>query len=254
MAYQSEKIIPYHQSGDSKKEQVERMFDAIADNYDRLNAMMSLGFDRHWRKDAIRSLKAFQPQVILDMATGTGDFAIQAQRELHPTKIVAVDISDGMMELGKIKVKELFLDQIIEFQHQDCADMAFPDGEFDAATVAFGVRNFEDMDKSFREIWRVLKNGGVFVFLELSEPQRFPMKPLYGFYSRFVIPVLGKFFSKDRQAYNYLPASIKAFPQGEAMIGILKKNGFGSVRHKTYTGGVCSLYIAEKQGKENLPK
>ena len=245
MTYKSEKIIPY-QSSDSKKEQVEQMFDAIADDYDRLNAMMSLGLDKHWRKDAIRLLKTFHPQVILDIATGTGDFAIQAQRMLHPAKIVGIDISDGMMEEGKLKVKDLFLDQFIEFQHQDCADMTFANGEFDAATVAFGVRNFEDIDKSFREVLRVLKDGGVFVFLELSTPEHFPMKQLYGFYSRFVIPALGKLFSKDQSAYKYLPESIRAFPQGEAMVAILKKNGFKSVRHKTYTGGVCSLYIAEK--------
>lgn len=245
MTYESEKIIPYA-SDESKKEQVEQMFDAIANDYDHLNTLMSLGFDKHWRKDAIRLLEDFQPQVILDIATGTGDFAIQAQRMLHPAKVVGIDISDGMMEVGKIKVKNLFLDQIIEFQHQDCAGMTFPDGEFDAATVAFGVRNFEDIDKSFHEIHRVLKDDGVFLFLELSTPEHFPMKQLYGFYSRFVIPALGRFFSKDQSAYKYLPASIKAFPQGAAMIAILKKNGFKSVRHKTYTGGVCSLYIAEK--------
>ncbi|MDR1518463.1 MAG: bifunctional demethylmenaquinone methyltransferase/2-methoxy-6-polyprenyl-1,4-benzoquinol methylase UbiE [Dysgonamonadaceae bacterium] len=246
MAYQSEEIIPYRQSGDSKKEQVEQMFDAIAGDYDRLNTMMSLSFDKRWRKNAIRHLNVFRPQLILDIATGTGDFAIQAQRLLHPSKIVAVDISDEMMAVGKIKVKELFLDQIIDFQHQDCAEMTFPDKEFDAATAAFGVRNFEDLDKSFREIWRVLKDGGVFAFLELSVPRRFPMRQLYGFHSRFVIPALGKLFSKDQRAYQYLPESIRAFPQGEAMIAILKKNGFKNVRHKTYTGGVCTLYIAEK--------
>lgn len=245
MTYKSEKIIPY-QSAESKREQVEHMFDAIAADYDRLNAMMSLGFDKHWRKDAIRRLKKYNPKTILDIATGTGDFAIQAQEMLRPSKIVGMDISDGMMEIGKIKVKEAYLDQVISFEHQDCAAMTFSDDSFDAATVAFGVRNFENIDKSFREVHRVLKQGGVFIFLELSTPSRFPMKQLYGIYSRFVIPTLGKLFSKDQSAYRYLPESIKAFSQGEEMVGILKKNGFSDVKFKTYTGGVCTLYIAEK--------
>lgn len=245
MNYKSEKVIPY-ESSESKREQVEQMFDAIAGDYDLLNTLMSLGLDKYWRKDAIVRLKAYQPQVILDIATGTGDFAIQAQRILRPAKITGIDISDGMMEVGKAKVKNAFLDQIIDFQHQDCASMTFGDEEFDAATVAFGVRNFENIDQSFREVHRVLKKGGVFVFLELSTPEYFPMKPLYGFYSRFVIPVLGKLFSRDKAAYRYLPESIKVFPQGNAMVEILKKNGFAKVHHKTYTGGVCSLYIAEK--------
>lgn len=245
MTYKSEKVIPYD-SNKSKKEQVTHMFDEIAPTYDKLNGILSLGLDNWWRKDAIRRLKPYDPRIILDIATGTGDFAILAQKILRPVKIIGIDISDKMMEIGRIKVKNKGLEQIIGFEQQDCSSLTFSENEFDAATVAFGVRNFENIDRSFREILRVLKPGGVFLFMELSSPGHFPMKQLYAIYSKYIIPAMGRLMSTDKNAYKYLPASIAAFPQGKEMEGILKQAGFSNVRSKTYTGGVCTLYIAAK--------
>lgn len=243
--YKSEKIIPYN-SGESKKEQVGQMFDNIAPGYDRLNSVLSLGNDYFWRKSALSKLVPYQPKKILDIATGTGDFAILAEKILKPESIIGIDISEGMMKIGQEKVKEKHLESTITFEQQDCSNMSFPDDSFDAATVAFGVRNFEFIDHSFQEIHRVLKPKGHFLFMELATPVKFPMKQLYLLYAKYVIPTIGRLLSTEKNAYNYLPESIYAFPQGNEMIDILKKNGFKNVRYKTYTGGVCSLYIAEK--------
>lgn len=243
--YKSEKIIPYN-SGDSKKEQVAQMFDNIAPGYDRLNSVLSIGNDYFWRKDALKKLIPFQPKKILDIATGTGDFAILAEKLLQPDSIIGIDISEGMMNVGQAKVKEKKLSNIISFEQQDCAGMTFSDNSFDAATVAFGVRNFEFIDLSFQEIYRVLKPNGHFLFMELSTPVHFPMKQLYLLYAKYIIPTIGRLMSTEKNAYSYLPESIYAFPQGNEMIEILQKNGFKNILYKTYTGGVCSLYIAEK--------
>ncbi|WP_298651618.1 bifunctional demethylmenaquinone methyltransferase/2-methoxy-6-polyprenyl-1,4-benzoquinol methylase UbiE [uncultured Proteiniphilum sp.] len=245
MAYKVEKVNPYHPD-QPKKEQVIRMFNKIAPTYDRLNGTLSLGIDDYWRSDALKELRKYPHKQLLDIATGTGDFAILAQKILQPEKISAVDISEGMMNVGKEKVKAKGLQDIITFEVQDCADMTFPDNSFDAATIAFGVRNFEDIDKSFQEILRILKPGGVFLFIELTTPQTTPMKQLYATYTKYVMPVLSGIFATEQKAYTYLPESIAAFPQGREMMLILKKNGFANIRLRRYTLGITTLYIAEK--------
>ncbi len=246
MVYNSEKVIPYN-SSEPKTKQVERMFNSIASTYDKLNGILSLGIDNFWRRDAIKKLKPYHPQQILDVATGTGDFAILAQRILSPNKIIGIDISEKMIEMGKEKIEAKGLENSITLKQQDCREMNFPNNIFDAVTVAFGVRNFENIDQAFCEIRRVLKTNGIFLFLELSTPQHFPMKQLYNMYSRFFIPFIGRLISSDKNAYQYLPQSISAFPQGEKMLNILKKNGFHILQHKTYTAGICSLYMAQKR-------
>ncbi len=243
--YPQENIKPYDKNG-SKAEQVERMFDRIAPAYDNLNHLLSWGIDKRWRKKAIALLRPFRPQHIMDVATGTGDFAIKACRMLNPQELIGTDISEGMMNVGREKVKQLGLERQISFAKEDCTSLSFPDNRFDAITVAFGVRNFEDLDCGLREMRRVLMPGGHLVILELSTPERFPMKQLYAIYSKMVIPALGRFLSKDRSAYTYLPQSIKAFPQGEVMQEIMRKAGFSEVRFKRMTLGVCTLYFATK--------
>ena len=243
--YPQENIKPYDKDG-SKAAQVEKMFDHIAPAYDNLNHLLSWGIDKYWRKKAIALLKPFRPQHIMDVATGTGDFAIKACKELNPDELIGTDISEGMMNVGREKVKQLGLERQISFAKEDCTSLSFPDNRFDAITVAFGVRNFEDLDRGLKEMYRVLVPGGHLVILELSTPERFPMKQLYSIYSRIVIPSLGKLLSKDHSAYTYLPQSIKAFPQGEVMQRILHKAGFNQVRFKRLTLGICTLYFATK--------
>ena len=243
--YPQESIKPYNEE-EKKSIQVERMFDNIAPAYDQLNHTLSWGIDKSWRKKAIQWLKPFTPQRIMDVATGTGDFAIQACRVLNPKELIGPDISEGMMNVGRQKVKEAGLESRISFAKEDCTALSFPDNRFDAITVAFGVRNFEDLDKGLREMHRVLDTDGKLVILELSEPEWFPMKQLYALYSKVVIPTLGKLLSKDRSAYTYLPQSIKAFPQGEVMREIILKAGFSEARFKRLTLGICTLYTATK--------
>ena len=243
--YPQESIKPYNED-EKKSVQVERMFDNIAPAYDQLNHTLSWGIDKSWRKRAINWLKPFQPQRMMDVATGTGDFAIQACRVLNPKELIGTDISEGMMNVGRQKVKDAGLEGRISFAKEDCTALTFPDNRFDAITVAFGVRNFEDLDKGLREIHRVLDTNGKIVILELSEPDWFPMKQLYALYSKVVIPTLGKLLSKDRSAYTYLPQSIKAFPQGEVMKEIILKAGFSQANFKRLTLGICTLYTATK--------
>ena len=243
--YPQESIKPYNED-EKKSVQVERMFDNIAPAYDQLNHTLSWGIDKSWRKKAINWLKPFQPQRMMDVATGTGDFAIQACRVLHPKELIGTDISEGMMNVGRQKVKDAGLEGRISFAKEDCTALTFPDNRFDAITVAFGVRNFEDLDKGLREMHRVLDTNGKLVILELSEPDWFPMKQLYALYSKVVIPTLGKLLSKDRSAYTYLPQSIKAFPQGEVMKEIILKAGFREANFKRLTLGICTLYTATK--------
>ena len=243
--YPQESIKPYNED-EKKSVQVERMFDNIAPAYDQLNHTLSWGIDKSWRKKAINWLKPFQPQRMMDVATGTGDFAIQACRVLNPLELIGTDISEGMMNVGRQKVKDAGLEGRISFAKEDCTALTFPDNRFDAITVAFGVRNFEDLDKGLREIHRVLDTNGKLVILELSEPDWFPMKQLYALYSKVVIPTLGKLLSKDRSAYTYLPQSIKAFPQGEVMKEIILKAGFSQANFKRLTLGICTLYTATK--------
>ena len=243
--YPQESIKPYNED-EKKSVQVERMFDNIAPAYDQLNHTLSWGIDKSWRKRAINWLKPFQPQRMMDVATGTGDFAIQACRVLNPKELIGTDISEGMMNVGRQKVKDAGLEGRISFAKEDCTALTFPDNRFDAITVAFGVRNFEDLDKGLREMHRVLDTDGKLVILELSEPDWFPMKQLYALYSKVVIPTLGKLLSKDRSAYTYLPQSIKAFPQGEVMREIILKAGFREANFKRLTLGICTLYTATK--------
>ena len=233
MDYPQQHIKPYNEDG-KKTEQVERMFDNIAHAYDKLNHTLSLGIDRSWRRKAIAWLRPFRPQHIMDVATGTGDFAILACRELNPDELIGTDISEGMMNVGREKVKKEGLSDKISFAREDCTSLSFADNRFDAITVAFGIRNFEDLDKGLSEI------------LELTTPDRFPMKQLFAIYSKVVIPLLGKLLSKDNSAYHYLPDTIKVFPQGEVMKGVISKTGFGEVHFRRLTFGICTLYTATK--------
>lgn len=244
MAYQQESIKPYT-CGD-KAQQVEAMFDNIAPTYDTLNHRLSWNIDRGWRRKAIQALAPYQPQTMLDIATGTGDFAIMAAQMLKPQQLIGADISEGMMEIGRQKVKEQGLDSTITFEREDCTALSYPDGTFDAVTAAFGIRNFADLDKGLAEMCRVLKPGGHLSVVELTTPVTFPMKQLFAIYSHTILPVYGRLISKDTQAYSYLTKTIEAFPQGERMTGILKKAGFSQASFKRLTFGICTMYLATK--------
>ncbi len=243
--YPQETIKPYNES-ENKTKQVEEMFDNIAPTYDHLNHLLSFNIDKFWRRKAIRMLKPFQPQQIMDVATGTGDFAIQAYQILRPKRLLGIDISEGMMNIGREKVKQAHLSEYISFMKEDCMSLSFPDNQFDAITVAFGIRNFEDLDKGLREMYRVLVPEGHLVILELSYPEKFIIKQLYDIYAGLIIPTIGKMLSKDHMAYTYLPQTIKAFPQGEVMKNILHKAGFRKAIFKRLTFGACTLYFATK--------
>ena len=245
MAYQQEKIIPYHEGGD-KAQQVELMFDNIAPAYDTLNHRLSLNIDRGWRKKAIRQLKPYQPQAILDIATGTGDFAIMAAQMLKPQRLTGADISEGMMDIGRKKVAAKGLSDIITFDKEDCTHLSYPDASYDAVMAAFGIRNFADLDMGLAEMYRVLRPGGHLSIVELTTPVSFPMKQLFHIYSHTVLPVYGRLVSKDASAYSYLTKTIEAFPQGERMVDILKKAGFADAQFKRLTFGICTMYFATK--------
>lgn len=225
---------------------VEKMFDNIAPNYDTLNHRLSWNIDKGWRHKAIRQLERFHPQAILDVATGTGDFAILAARMLRPEKVIGADISEGMMAIGREKVKAQQLDNIIEFRKEDSLSMSFADESFDAVTAAFGIRNFQNLDQGLREMCRVLKKGGHLSIVELTTPVSFPMRQLFKVYSHTFLPMYASLISKDKSAYEYLTATIEAFPQGEQMMDILKKAGFRQTSFQRLTFGICTLYLAEK--------
>ena len=243
--YQQEKINPYHEG--EKAQQVELMFDNIAPTYDTLNHRLSWDIDRRWRRKAILQLLPYQPQNVLDIATGTGDFAIMAAQMLHPNRLVGADISEGMMEIGRQKVKAEGLDGIITFAKEDCLALSYPDATFDAVTAAFGIRNFADLDKGLSEMCRVLKPGGHLSIVELTTPVAFPMKQLFRIYSHTVLPLYGRLISKDTSAYSYLTKTIEAFPQGERMTEILRRAGFQDAGFKRLTCGICTMYFATKQ-------
>ena len=245
MDYPQEHIKPYGEEG-TKAVQVERMFNHIAPTYDQLNHTLSMGIDRSWRRKAIHTLRPYHPQQILDIATGTGDFAILACRELQPQSLIGADISEGMMEVGREKVQQAGLADKVSFAREDCTALSFADATFDAVTVAFGVRNFEHLDIALGEMCRVLRPNGHLVILELSTPDRFPMKQLFTLYSKVVMPLIGKLISKDNSAYTYLPESIRAFPQGEVMQRSIRNAGFSQVRFWRLTFGICTLYVATK--------
>lgn len=222
------------------------MFDKIAPSYDRLNHALSLGIDRRWRRTAVDALGKHKPQQILDIATGTGDFALLLAKRLKPQHIVGADISEGMMAVGREKVKEEGLQSVISFQHEDCMQLSFPDGSFDAVTSSYGVRNFQNLDKGLQEMQRVLRPGGHLLIVELTPPPCFPMKQLFWLYAHVVMPLLGRLISHDDSAYTYLPASMEAFPQPEQMEGILRKAGFAEVQWRRFTFGISTMYLATK--------
>lgn len=238
-------VTPYKDSDQQKKLQVEQMFDQIAPKYDFLNHFLSLGIDKIWRKKAIRILSAYNSEILLDVATGTGDFAIAASK-LKPKKIIGFDLSEQMLNVGRIKVDKLGLNKLIEFQKGDSEAMPFHDKEFNAITVAFGVRNFENLGNGLKEFHRVLKDDGVAVILEFSKPKYFPMKQLYLFYFFKILPLVGRMVSKDQSAYSYLPESVMAFPDDVKFLNLLQDIGFSKTRQQRLTFGIATIYIAQK--------
>ena len=243
--YNQEKIKPYN-STDEKGKVVEEMFDNIAPTYDTLNHRLSWNIDKSWRKKAIKKLSPFKPKTILDIAAGTGDFAILSAKMLLPDTLIGADISEGMMEIGRQKVKNEGLEGIISFQKEDCLNLTFPSDTFEAVTAAFGIRNFQDLERGLVEMYRVLKKGGHLCIIELTTPISFPMKQLFKVYSKVVLPFYGRLISKNGSAYDYLNKTIAAFPQGETMMKILQKAGFAKTSFKRLTFGICTMYIAEK--------
>lgn len=242
----SQQVTPYKDSGLGKKEQVAHMFDTISGNYDGLNRVISFGIDVKWRKKVLKLVAAQKPERILDIATGTGDLAI-LMAKTGAKEIIGADISEGMMEVGRKKLKEKKLDDRIQLVYGDSENLPFEDNHFDAITVAFGIRNFETLEKGLAEILRVLKPGGIFVILETSVPTKFPYKQGYKFYTKYMLPLVGRLFSKDRSAYAYLCESASVFPHGEALNNILRKIGFIEVKNMPQTFGVATIYSASKQ-------
>ena len=243
--YRQEQIKPYGNSGD-KGEQVEQMFDNIAPTYDVLNHRLSGDIDKRWRRKAIAQLAPFRPQKLLDIATGTGDFALLAARMLQPQQLIGADISEGMMAVGRQKVQRQGLEKMISFRREDCMQLSFADESFDAVTAAFGIRNFKNLDTCLRELHRVLRPGGHLCIVELSAPVRPPMSWFFKIYSHTLLPLYARIVSKDKSAYRYLISSIEAFPQGEEMTQILRKAGFEQVTFRRLTFGVCTMYLATK--------
>ncbi|WP_299673618.1 bifunctional demethylmenaquinone methyltransferase/2-methoxy-6-polyprenyl-1,4-benzoquinol methylase UbiE [uncultured Tenacibaculum sp.] len=238
-------VTPYKGSELGKKEQVAQMFDNISNNYDGLNRVISFGIDVSWRKKVVKLIGENNPKTILDIATGTGDLAMMMTK-LNPEKIVGLDISAGMLEVGKQKIKKAGFDNKIDMVIGDSENIPFEDNTFDAITVSFGVRNFENLDKGLKEILRVLKPNGKFVILETSNPTKFPFKQLYKLHTQVFLPIIGKLFSKDKVAYSYLSESANSFPYGEAFNNILRKNGFKNVNSLPVTFGVASIYTSTK--------
>jgi demethylmenaquinone methyltransferase/2-methoxy-6-polyprenyl-1,4-benzoquinol methylase len=238
-------IKPYRHSEKGKKEQVAGMFDNIAPKYDFLNHFLSFGIDKLWRRKAIRLIKPFAPSAVLDVATGTGDLAIEALKT-GALKITGIDISTEMLEIGRRKIKQLSLDHQITLQQGDSEALDFADASFDAVTVAFGVRNFEDLPGGLSEIHRVLRKGGVACILEFSKPKKFPFKQLYSFYSFHILPFIGRIVSNDQSAYRYLPESVDGFPDGKEFLNHLREAGFVKTSEHRQTFGVATIYTAIK--------
>ena len=246
MSFDHDKITPLSDSDLTKKQQVADMFDSIAHKYDFLNRFLSAGIDKGWRKKALRELKDIAPQNILDVATGTADVAIMAEKMYHPQKITGIDISDGMLEIGRKKIAALQLSSKIELINGDSEKIPFEDNSFEAVTVAFGVRNFSYLTIGLEEILRVLKPGGKLVVLEFSKPQASLIKPFYSLYMEHIAPWVGKTFSKNKAAYQYLNESIKNFPEGEKFTQILKQTGYSNVQRKPLSMGICTIYCGQK--------
>ena len=237
-------VTPYN-TNESKKEQVAHMFDNIAFRYDFLNSLLSLGIHKGWRKKCIELIASRNPKQILDVATGTADFAIGAMK-LNPEKIIGIDISEGMMKFGRKKIEELHFEKTITLQYGDAETCDLPENSMDAITVGFGVRNFENLEKGLSNMLRILKPGGQLCVLEFASPTKFPIKQFYKFHFKFITPTLGKLFSKDSRAYTYLPESIKAFPDNERFTQILEKVGYKKATYSSVGWGLASIYLAEK--------
>jgi demethylmenaquinone methyltransferase/2-methoxy-6-polyprenyl-1,4-benzoquinol methylase len=242
----AENITPYKNQQTAKKEQVATMFNNISRTYDFLNHFMSLGIDIIWRKKAIKELLKDKPQEILDVATGTGDFAFEALEILKPKKIIGVDISQGMLNIAQEKITKRKKQDVFEVRLGDSEKLLFDDNRFDAVTVAYGVRNYENLEKGISDMLRVLKPGGKIVILEFSKPRNFPIKQLYNFYFHYITPTIGKIFSKDSSAYSYLPESVEAFPDGERFTTLMQKVGYKNTKWRSLTFGICSIYTGNK--------
>jgi len=241
----SKVVKPYEKEG-SKKSQVSNMFDKIAPYYDFLNGLLSMGIDTIWRRKAIQFLAQQQPQMVLDVATGTADLAIEAARSLNPRQIIGVDISNEMLEIGRNKIRKQNLADQISLQEGDSENLDFADNTFDAITVAFGVRNFENLERGLKEMQRVLKSGGQLVVLEFSKPDSFPFRQVFNGYFKYILPTIGKLTSKDPKAYKYLYESVQAFPDGQNFVSILEKTGFNSNQCKRLSLGICTIYSGKK--------
>lgn len=239
------KVKPYSEN-EAKTPQLSRMFNTISGQYDKFNDIMSWGMARVWRKKALNSLKVYDPKQMLDIATGTGDVCIKSFEYLNPDYVTGVDISDLMMEVGQEKVAKAGLSKKIHFEIQDCASLSFDNNSFDAVTISFGIRNFEKLNESLQQIHRVLKVGGHLLILEMNEPQKGLMLAGYQLYTRIFVKMTSRMLSTDSRAYDYLTASMHAFPNGEKLIEILKQNNFKLIKHKSFTFGVCSMYLVEK--------
>lgn len=238
-------VVPYKETQKGKKEQVAEMFNNISKRYDLLNHVLSLGIDILWRKKAIKMLKPEKPKLILDVATGTGDFAIEALA-LNPEKVIGVDISEGMLEMGRKKMEKQGHSDKIEMQMGDSEKLLFEDNKFDAVIVSFGVRNFENLEAGLADMLRVLRPGGTTVIIEFSKPETFPFKQAYNFYFKSILPLIGRIVSKDNAAYTYLPESVQQFPYGNDFLNILEKVGFKDAKCKPLTFGISSIYLAKK--------
>ena len=246
-SYSHDTIVPFKESEQSKKEQVASMFDQIAFRYDFMNRFLSGGVDVYWRKRAIKELKELKPQQVLDVATGTADVAIATWKYLQPNKIIGIDISEGMLQLGRQKVAKLLLNNHIELQKGDSEAINFPDSSFDAITVAFGVRNFQNLEKGLSEMYRVVKPGGKVVILEFSKPRKVWFKGLYNLYMKIIAPQAGRWLTNNKDAYQYLNKSVKAFPEGETFLHILQQVGFLETTLKRLSLGICTIYCGRKK-------
>jgi demethylmenaquinone methyltransferase / 2-methoxy-6-polyprenyl-1,4-benzoquinol methylase len=241
-----EQVKPYSKEGE-KKEQVAEMFNNISHSYDFLNHFFSLGIDVLWRKKAIRILKKENPQSVLDVATGTADFALEAMRmNVGAKNITGVDISEGMLEVGRKKIAAKGFSDVVQLRYGDSENLPFGDHTFDAFTVAFGVRNFQNLEKGLTDMLRVLKPGALGIILEFSRPKRFPVKQLFAFYFRYVMPTIGNIVSKDSRAYTYLPESVQSFPSGDDFLEVMKKAGYRDCERISLSGGIASIYLGRK--------
>lgn len=238
-------VKPFKDAQSSKREQVEQMFDSIAPRYDLLNRLLSMGIDQSWRKKAIKSLEEVKPQYVLDVATGTADLAIAALK-LNPTHVTGVDISNQMLNVGRVKIADKKLAEKITLLQADSANLPFEDNKFDAITVAFGVRNFEFLQQGINQMYRVTRKGGKLAVLEFSKPKAFPFKQLYNFYFKYILPGWGGLISKSKSAYTYLPESVQHFPEGEQFATYLKNAGYTNIQIQPLTFGICTLYTAIK--------